>query len=157
MMLENGEVVTAGPGGKPSKKRKAGEPTSKPNGTAKPTAATSNGTTTGSMDVGSDEKKPAGEAKAPDAKGDTAMADATDEHRDDDAEEDGHDDDEDHEMNGTKEKAEGETAEAKLYYDDDFDEEGAIWPIEEGRIANWEAFFALLLVFIADAILNPPC
>ncbi|KAF3939650.1 hypothetical protein ABW19_dt0204349 [Dactylella cylindrospora] len=145
MILENGEVITAGPRGKSNKKRKVGEPSSKPNGTTQATAtATSNGTAAGPMDVAGAENKSSSDAKPADAKGDTAMADAGEEHHDEDGEEEGHDDDEDHEMNGTKEKDEGDGAEGKLYYDDDFDDEGAVWCIEEGRVVNWEAFFALI-------------
>ncbi|KAK6543394.1 Actin-like protein arp9 (SWI/SNF complex component arp9) [Orbilia ellipsospora] len=132
LMLGNGEVVTAGPNGKPYKKRKVGESASKPSATA-----TNGGAADGGAAGAEDSKKPI------DTKGDTTMADATDEkeHHDEDHEEEGHDDDEDHEMNGTKDKA----SNGKIYYDDDFDEEGAIWCMEQGRIVNWECFFALLL------------
>ncbi|KAK6341614.1 Actin-like protein arp9 (SWI/SNF complex component arp9) [Orbilia brochopaga] len=134
LLLGNGEVMTAGPGGKPYKKRKVGEANSKPSTTAQ--TSTSSGAA----------KKPTGDAKPADAKGDTAMADAADEAEthDDDGDEEGNDDDEDQEMNGTKDKDE-DGADGKIYYDDDFDEEGAIWCMEQGRIVNWECFFALLL------------
>ncbi|KAJ6262925.1 hypothetical protein Dda_1483 [Drechslerella dactyloides] len=140
LLLGNGNVVTAGPGGKPSKKRKVGEPTSKP-------STTTQTTTNGSASTANEAvKKPTGDAKPAEAKGDTAMADAADgaEPHDDDADEEGNDEDEDQEMNGTKDKDE-DGADGKIYYDDDFDEEGAIWCIEQGRIVNWECFFALLL------------
>ncbi|KAK6347864.1 Actin-like protein arp9 (SWI/SNF complex component arp9) [Orbilia javanica] len=104
MLLRNGEVMTAGPNGKPIKKRKVDSKLS---------------------------SKPA------DGKGDTTMADATDE-REGNEEEGG---DEDEEMNGTKE----EGTNPKLFYEDDDDEEGAVWCLDQGRIVNWEAFFALLL------------
>ncbi|KAK6357938.1 Actin-like protein arp9 (SWI/SNF complex component arp9) [Orbilia blumenaviensis] len=110
MMLRNGELMVAGPNGKPVKRRKA--------------------------DSTSKTAKADGAVKSADAKGDTTMADAADDHEEN--EEEGNDEDE--EMNGTKE--EGGT---KLFYEDDFDEEGAIWCMEQGRIVNWEAFFALLL------------
>ncbi|KAF3910437.1 hypothetical protein ABW20_dc0106434 [Dactylellina cionopaga] len=128
LVLGNGEVITAGPTGKPYKKRKVGEPTSKPSTNGTPASATA---------VDGVAKKLAG---------DTAMADSADdnEHHDDENDDDGHEDDEDHEMNGTKTKEEA-GANGKLYYDDDFDEEGAVWCMEQGRIVNWECFFALLL------------
>ncbi|KAK6532341.1 Actin-like protein arp9 (SWI/SNF complex component arp9) [Arthrobotrys megalospora] len=112
LLLGNGEVATAGPNGKPVKKRKA-------DSASKPSATTQTPTD--------------GAAKS----ADTAMADAADDHEDN--EDEGHDEDE--EMNGTKE----EGSNSKLYYEDDFDEEGAIWCLDQGRIVNWEAFFALLL------------
>ncbi|EWC44706.1 hypothetical protein DRE_06484 [Drechslerella stenobrocha 248] len=143
LVLGNGDIVTAGPGGKPHKKRKVGESTSKPSTT---TQTTANGSGATSTSADGTDKKPAGSAKSSDVKDDTAMADAADEteHHDDDGEEEGRDEDDDHEMNGTKDKDE-DGADGKLYYDDDFDEEGAVWCLEQGRIVNWECFFALLL------------
>ncbi|KAF3192438.1 Actin-like protein arp9 (SWI/SNF complex component arp9) [Orbilia oligospora] len=116
MLLRNGEVMTAGPNGKPLKKRKV-DSASKPSTTTQTAAG--------------------GTTKPTDGKGDTTMADAADDREEN--EDEGGDDDE--EMNGTKE----EGANSKLFYEDDDDEEGAVWCLEQGRIVNWEAFFALLL------------
>ncbi|EPS36969.1 hypothetical protein H072_9446 [Dactylellina haptotyla CBS 200.50] len=136
LVFGNGEVITAGPNGKPHKKRKVGEAAPKPD------AASANGAATDTPNADGDSKKPKLEDGATETKGDTTMADATDDKGNHDDDEEGHDDDEDHDMNGTK-KDEG--ANGKIYYDDDFDEEGAIWCMEQGRIVNWECFFALLL------------
>ncbi|KAK6501199.1 Actin-like protein arp9 (SWI/SNF complex component arp9) [Arthrobotrys musiformis] len=112
MLLRNGEVMTAGPNGKPLKKRKV-------DSASKPSTTTQTSTD--------------GAAKS----ADTTMADATD-GREANGEEGG---DEDEEMNGTK----GEGSTSRLFYEDDDDEEGAVWCMDQGRIVNWEAFFALLL------------
>lgn len=112
MLLRNGEVMTAGPNGKPIKKRKVD-------------SASKSSTTTQTA------------AKSADSKGDTTMADATDDRE----ENEGEGGDEDEKMDGTKE----EGTNSKLFYEDDEDEEGAVWCLDQGRIVNWEAFFALLL------------
>lgn len=45
---------------------------------------------------------------------------------------------------GSTEKPEGETVEQTYYEEDVFSEEGAVYPIQDGRIVNREALFALL-------------
>jgi actin-related protein 9 len=58
------------------------------------------------------------------------------------------------ELNEMK-KTLGETEEDEVLYEEDHvTEEGAVWPIQEGRIVNWSCFFALITHVYNT--LNPP-
>ena len=48
------------------------------------------------------------------------------------------------EQTGSQEKTEIVDEEETLYEEDPTTEEGAVWPIENGRVVNWSCFFALL-------------
>lgn len=52
------------------------------------------------------------------------------------------------------EKSLGESEEDVTYEEDSLSEEGAVWPMPEGRVTNWPCFFALL-THVYNA-LNPP-
>ena len=40
-----------------------------------------------------------------------------------------------------------ETENGVVYVEDEDDDEGAVWPMQQGKVVNWGAFFALLWVF----------
>lgn len=56
--------------------------------------------------------------------------------------------------NGAADGAEPQADDEIIYEEDRVSEEGAVWPIKEGRIVNWSCFFALITHVYNS--LNPP-